>query len=64
MTLKMRNATVRARRRGVDLMETNPRPLRTKARMEGNDPRLTIYNGWKTTFSALDDSIQKALSTK
>lgn len=64
MTLKTRNATARARRRGVDMMETNPRPLRTKERMVKNDPRATIYNGWKATFNALDRSIQLVQKTK
>ena len=54
MTLKMMSAAGRARRRGVDVMETNPRPLRTQARMKANDPRATIYNGWKVTFNAMD----------
>ncbi len=46
------------------MMETNPRPLRTKARMAKNDPRATIYNGWKATFNALDRSIQLVQKTK
>ncbi|WJY67808.1 hypothetical protein [Corynebacterium auris] len=64
MTLTTRNAAVRARRRGVDLMETNPRRLRTKARMAKNDPRVTIYRGWEKTFNAIDQSMQKALTMK
>ncbi|MCT1451155.1 hypothetical protein [Corynebacterium sp. p3-SID1194] len=64
MTLKMRSAAGRARRRGVDMMETNPRPLRTQARMRANDPWATIYNGWSTTFNAMDNSIRKVLPAK
>lgn len=64
MTLKMMSAAGRARRRGVDVMETNPRPLRTQARMKANDPRATIYNGWKVTFNSMDKIIRTVLPAK
>ena len=47
----------RARRRGVDLMETNPRPLRTAKRIQAHSPQATIRKGWVKTFRALEESI-------
>lgn len=32
--------------------------------MTANDPRVTIYSGWKATFDAMDSSIRKVLSAK
>lgn len=64
MSSKTTAAMNRAHRRGVDLMETNPRPLRNARRIKANDPRVTIYNGWKTTFNAMENSIQKLSTTK
>lgn len=37
------SAVRRAHRRGLDLMETNPCPLRTRARMKDNPPQMTLY---------------------
>lgn len=59
MKITIRAANRRARERGVDLMEINPRPLRTPRRLEENNPRLTVSRAWGRTFSEID----KASST-
>lgn len=53
------NPGSRARARGVDLMELNPRPLRTRTRMTANDPARTVRRAWEDTFRTLDRSVEK-----
>lgn len=52
-----RSAVRRARGRGVDVMDIEPRPLRDRARVHG-DPSAVIRQSWEETFRALDQSLR------
>lgn len=53
------DAFKRAEDRGVDLFAVNPRPLRTRKRLEANDPSLTVRNAWDKTFRSLQVNISQ-----
>lgn len=57
MTTQRTTATQRATTRGVDLMEINPRPLRSTSRMRNNNPSRTMHRAWSKVFQTLDQTL-------
>lgn len=59
MRSRIRSAARRARLRGVDLMETNPRPLRNRKRLAAMHPNVTVVNAWEESFDALGKNLPR-----
>lgn len=57
MTTRRTTAAQRATTRGVDLMEINPRPLRSASRMRNNNPSRTMHRAWSEVFRTLDQTL-------
>lgn len=47
----------RARRSGVDWLDIEPRPLRTRRRLDNTPARVT-HQAWDQTFDVLDNSLK------